>query len=331
MPKLRLGLFSAAHLHAYSYADQILQSADICFAGFWDCDHDRGRALAERWNTQFFEKADDLAAADLDGAIVTTENALHHEACVAAASGGVGNILCEKPLSTTPEDARALITDCAERRATVYTAFPCRFSPSFQKAREAVLAGEVGKVIGVRATNRGTCPFGWFVEPSLSGGGAVMDHTVHVADLLRVLLDDDAVEVYAEVGSGMYHHDWDDTGFLTIKFGSGVFATLDTSWSRPPNSFQSWGDVTLEIVGERGVINIDLFAQAYRFYSELAGKMTENGWGSDLDGLMVADFTRACRGSRPVFLASAEDGARAVDIVAGAYRSASSGSAVSLT
>jgi predicted dehydrogenase len=28
-------------------------------------------------------------------------------------------------------------------------------------------------------------PGGWFCDPLLAGGGAVIDHTVHVIDLLR--------------------------------------------------------------------------------------------------------------------------------------------------
>ena len=45
-----------------------------------------------------------------------------------------------------------------------------------------------GEVIAIKATNRGMCPWGWFVDIGLSGGGAVMDHTVHVLDLMRDLM-----------------------------------------------------------------------------------------------------------------------------------------------
>jgi len=40
--------------------------------------------------------------------------------------------------------------------------------------------GQIGKVLAIRGTNRGRCPFDWFVQLPLSGGGAVIDHTVHV-------------------------------------------------------------------------------------------------------------------------------------------------------
>jgi predicted dehydrogenase len=322
----RIGLFSAAHMHAHSYAHNLAAKPDIEFAGFWDADQERGKSLATQWNVPYFESAQALALSGLDGAVITTENVLHRETALIAATGGVKSILCEKPLGTTPEDARLLISECESRGAAIATAFPCRFSPAYQKAVSAVQAGDIGKIIAIRATNRGTCPFGWFVDTALSGGGAVMDHTVHVADLLRCLLRDEASEVYAEIGNGIYHQSWDDTGFLTIKYQSGVFATLDTSWSRPPKSYQTWGDVTMEIIGEGGVIWIDLFSQSYRYYNESAGKMTDQGWGSDLDGLMVDDFARMCRGEKPRHLASGEDGARAVDLVAAAYVSASTGS-----
>ena len=39
----------------------------------------------------------------------------------------------------------------------------------------------------------------------------MIDHTVHVADLLRVLLGEDPVRVQAQTGSNMYGKDWEDT------------------------------------------------------------------------------------------------------------------------
>src|SRR5947209_6613557 len=85
--------------------------------------------------------------------------------------------------------------------ASPMTAFPCRYSPVMQKLKAMIDSGSAGKVLAFRGTNRGRNPGGWFIDRQLSGGGAMIDHTVHVTDLMRWLLRDEVKEVYAEISN----------------------------------------------------------------------------------------------------------------------------------
>ena len=134
-----------------------------------------------------------------------------------------------------------------------------------RRAREVVRSGGIGRVLAVNGTNHGQIPDGWFLDPELSGGGALMDHTVHVADTLRWLLDAEARSVYAEVGSFFGATGIDDGAILTVELeggpvADGTFATVDPSWSRG-DGFPTWGDFTLRITGTSGVLDVDPFAQ----------------------------------------------------------------------
>ena len=233
--KLRVGILSMAHMHSQSYASALAAHPGVEFVGIADADAERGRAAAIAYSTTYFETSEALLRQGLDGIIVTSENVYHRVFVEAAAKAGVRAILCEKPIATTIEDARAMIDACNVAGAKLAIAFPCRYSPAFQRLREQVQEQAIGDIIAIRGTNHGKMPGGWFIDKSLSGGGAVLDHTVHVADLNRRLLGVEAETVYAEIGNGFYHQDFDDTGFLNIRYSNGVFATLDTSWSRPEN------------------------------------------------------------------------------------------------
>lgn len=303
---------------------------DVTFVGIWDEDAGRGKEQAQAHGTRFFENLDDLLGENLDGVMVCSDNTSHCELVTRAASAGPKAILCEKPIATTLQDAREMVEACDKSGAFLGIAFPCRYSPAFHRARAMVQEGKLGDVLAIRATNHGMCPFGWFVEKERSGGGAVIDHTVHVADLNRVLLGQEAAEVYAEIGNRMYHQDWEDTGFLTITYAGGVFSTLDSSWSRPRKSFNTWGDVTMEIVGTGGVIWVDMFNQALTHYSEQAGKANLAGWGSNLDAGLVNDFVARARGDETTTLASGYDGLKALEVALGAYRSAETNAPVAL-
>ncbi len=326
---LKVGILSFAHMHATAYAAALTAHPDADFIGLADPDSKRGQNAARQFGTRYFPTAEAVFETSPDAVIVTSEN-VHHRAMVEqAAQAGVRAILCEKPLATTLEDAQAMLDTCAAHGVKLATAFPCRHSPAFQRLRAHVQSGAIGNILAIRGTNRGTMPGGWFVDRALSGGGAVIDHTVHVADLNRRLLGREAVEVYAETGHGFYHRAWEDTGFLSIRYDGGAFATLDTSWSRP-KTYPTWGDVTLEVVGTGGVATLDMFAQHLVHYNDSAGRAGWPGWGSDIDAGLVADFLRLAAGQDAPTLATGEDGLRALEVALAAYRSAETASPVTL-
>ncbi len=324
---IKIGILSAAHMHAASYAQALAAHPDVSLVGVFDPDEARGRALAGSVGTAYFAAADALLETGLDGAVVTSENVHHRALTEQAAASGVRAVLCEKPLATTLEDVRAMIATCAARNVRLATAFPCRYSPVFRHLREQVQRGAIGDVQAIRGTNRGRAPGGWFTELALSGGGAVIDHTVHVADLNRVLLGREATEVYAEISNGFGHGTYDDTGFLTIGYEGGVFATLDTSWSRP-KTYPTWGDVTMQVVGTDGVLEMDMFGQSLVHYEDRAGQVSWPSWGSGTDEGLVADFVRLASGEDAPELATGEDGLRALEVTLAAYRSAAAGQPV---
>lgn len=328
---LKIGIFLFAHMHAASYAQALVASPDAEIVGIADPDPARGQAMAAQFGTTYFPAEAALLDQALDGAVVTSENVHHRRLVEAAAGAGVQAILCEKPLATTTADARAMVAACAAAGVRLATAFPCRYSPAFRRLLGQVQAGAIGKVLAIRGTNHGKMPGGWFVDPSLSGGGAVIDHTVHVADLNRLLLGQEAAEVYAEIGHGFYHETWEDTGFLSIGYTGGVFATLDTSWSRPP-SFPTWGDVTLQVVGTEGVLDLDMFAQNLVYYEGRAGGSGAvwDHWGSGTDAGLVADFLKLAAGQPAPDLATGEDGLRALAVAEAAYKSAALGEPVAV-
>lgn len=316
---LRIGIASFAHGHAFSYANALRNSAGVTLAGVWDDDQTRGQAASERFGTIFEDRLEALLAR-CDGLIVAAENARHRELVLAAAAAGV-HVLCEKPLATNVADAQAMVRACAAAGVTLGTAFPVRYSPAVRRLRETIRSGALGATLMVRATNRGTYPGGWFGDPVLAGGGALMDHIVHVADLLRWIWGAEFASVYAEAATRYHELPVDDCGILLITLRDGALVSLDPSWSRPAHAFPTWGDVTLEVTGTQGVASVDVFAQNVELYSNRLVRARLVPWGDDLDRLMIDDWLGALqRGDPPPI--SGEDGLRTVELVEAAYQSA---------
>jgi UDP-N-acetylglucosamine 3-dehydrogenase len=320
---VRVGLVSFAHVHAPGYAAALaaLDSAD--FVGVADDDASRGREAAERFGVGFFDDPRGLFEA-VDAVVVCSETRKHARDVFSALEHGA-HVLCEKPISTTIEDARAMIEASEETGRQLRIAFPVRYLPAVRQAGEIVRSGGIGRVLAVNGTNHGQMPGGWFLDKELSGGGAVMDHTVHVADALRWMLGVEARSVYAEIGSFFGADGVDDGAILTLELeggtiADGAFATIDPSWSRG-EGYPTWGDVTLRITGTSGVLDIDPFAQRLTTFDHEAENSSWTYTGEDMDVLMLEDFLRGVAEGSPSG-ASGVDGLRALEIVLSAYRSA---------
>jgi myo-inositol 2-dehydrogenase/D-chiro-inositol 1-dehydrogenase len=102
---------------------------------------------------------------------------------------------------------------------------------------------------------------------------------------------------------------------------NGIFATLDSSWSRP-KTFPTWGDVTLAAVGTRGIIEMDMFAQHLVHYDDRVDRIRQAFWGDNIDYLMIDEFVRVVAGESPKTLATGEDGYRAAAVAITGYESA---------
>lgn len=324
---IKIGIISAAHMHAVGYMEAIEQIDGAAIAGIWDEDPVKGQQLADRFHTVYAESCDELLQMDIDAVIVTSENVRHKEHVLAAARAGK-HVLCEKPIATTAEDAQDMIAACKENGVLLQTAFPVRFHTSIQRGKQLLESGKYGKVLAIKGTNRGRIPGGWFLDKSLSGGGAIMDHTVHVVDVMRWYLGAEVTSVYAESASRFSGGAIDDCGLLTMEFDNGVAATLDCSWSRN-KSFPTWGDVTMDIICEKGVLSVDAFNQKVSLYSDEQG-VGWKFWGDDMDLGLVRDFVQSVAEGKKQASVTGEDGMKALEVALAAYRSVAAKSAVRL-
>ncbi|SIN92832.1 Gfo/Idh/MocA family protein [Agromyces cerinus] len=328
---LRIGILSFAHPHVEAYARSLVERG-IEVVGTdlppYDAGTQRGAALAERLGIEYLDDVDAVLARAPHGVIVTAENARHRELVLAAIAAGA-HVLCEKPIATEVGDALAMVDAADAAGVSLMTAYPVRFAPSFRELVARVRAGQLGEIVAVSGTNNGKIPLdrSWFTNAAAAGGGALVDHVVHCADLLDELLGEPAQEVYATTNR-ILHADRgvavETGGVVSIAYPSGVIATIDCSWSQP-DSAATWGGLTLEVHGTNGSMRIDPFAAHLSGYAE--GGATWDAFGTDLDGLMIDEFLGAIRESR----APSPDGSvgvRTLAIVDAAKRSVRSGTPV---
>ena len=325
---IRMGLISFAHLHALSYADCLKRNPDIDFVAFFDEDKRRATEMASKFEVPASASLQQLLRKKIHGVIVTSPTAEHAKHVKAAADAGV-HVLCEKPIAITMKDAEEEIRYCEKKNVKLQVAFPCRFFPAARSMKKVVAAGGIGKVIAASCTNRGKNPGGWFVDRRIAGGGAVIDHTVHVVDLLRWILQDEVKKVYAETGTFFSDIKVEDAGLLTMEFASGVFASLDTSWSRPAKAYPIWGDMDIRLIGTEGTADLIGFNQKIEIYRNRSDAAEWLYFGEDIDYWMIDDFASAVEKDARVST-TGRDGAKALEVALAAYKSAKNNKVVKL-
>lgn len=317
---LRIALMSEAHVHAGSYAHALSHRDDVELI-VADPDGYGEITVGERVGT--YEEAFDHG---LDAIVVCTTNAGHRDLVLEAARRGV-HVLCEKPLATTVADAEAMVTACRDAGVVLMTAFPVSFAPQVDALRTAVRDGRLGRVIGFTGTNNGQLPRGrdWFTRRAESGGGALVDHVVHVAQILDSIVGPPAT-VHAVANrilwGGRTVDDVETGGLVTLTWEDGTVATIDCSWSMPEDA-PRWGGLTVQAVGTGGTLSIDAFSE------HVGGPGQWLPLGADLDGMLVGAFLEAVRHGQAVE-PTGDAGLRAVRIVEAAQRSVATGEVVRL-
>jgi predicted dehydrogenase len=329
---MKIGIVSFAHLHAEAYIQNLRTVPGVEMVGLADDDAQRGENFARQFNTHYFPSYQALLDSKPDGVVICSENNRHRELVEMAAAAGV-HILCEKPLATTLEDAQAVVDTCQNAKVLLMTAFPMRYSTPVVEVRERLQAGDLGELYCINSTNQGELPKkhrDWFVDKKLAGGGAVMDHTVHLVDIMRWYLQSEVVEVYARTNQIFHANEVDvETGGLVmLTFKNGVFATIDCSWCRPPY-WPTWGGLTYELVTSRGAVFVDAFRQNLTVYSHRLQRPSWAYWGTDMNQGLINDFAAAIAGQNAPRVTGL-DGLRAVEVALAAYQSAEIGQPVRL-
>ncbi|MFE6690527.1 Gfo/Idh/MocA family protein [Streptomyces sp. NPDC057743] len=333
---MKVAVLSFAHVHAATYLELLrdmpgveVLASDPDTAGAAPGEV-RGSDLAASLDVPYAATFDDVFAWQPDAVIVCSENARHRPLVELAAAHGV-DVLCEKPLATTVADGEAMLAACRAAGVRLSIAHPVRFSPAYAAVKRAVTSGDTGRVLTVTGANNGHLPSHlrqWFADPELAGGGALMDHTVHLADLLDDLFGARAVEVYAQTNNLLYEGKAtvETGGLVTVTYDNGVVATIDCSWSHP-RSHHSWGGLDMTVVGERATLEMDAFDQKVHGFSERRGTGLELPYGVDLDERMLRTFLFGPRKGE-VNVSDAEAGLRLLRIVKAGYASARAGAPV---
>jgi UDP-N-acetylglucosamine 3-dehydrogenase len=324
---IRLGVIGLDHPHApgaHLPALRYIQNR-VKVVAITHRKEDDARPWVEEFSAQFFPDRDSmLAECDMDAVLITTPNIEHVPDSIAAAEAAV-DVLCDKPIAITLEEGRRLVETIEKTRVRFLTTFPVRFNRSVRRLKAAVDAGELGKIQAIMMTNHGRMyepgEPDWVRDPARNGGGCLMDHTVHSADIIRLVTGAEFATVRAEAATALRPIQAEDVGVLHGEMTDGTIYQIDASWSRRGTD-PMWGDVTMRLVGTKGSATLDLYNnQRIELYADGDLGISFPNYLCREHGEIFLDYAVSKEEGIPPAGASEIDGLRTVELVIAAYRS----------
>ena len=301
---LRAGVIGAGVFGGY-HAGQYDRLPGVALAGVYDPDPAAARALAERHGVAAFAtEADLIAASDI---VSVASPAVFHAASALAALRAGRPVYVEKPLATDLDAADAIIAEASRRGLVAACGFLERAGfkamglfdiPEAPRSLEAVRLGTP--------------------SPRNLDVSVVLDLMIHDLDLALALTRGEPVTVE---GSGAAV----DNGALDLAEAE---ATFDDGFLCRFRASRVAGarERTMRVVYPSGEVRVDFLTHAFENTTPFALNpgFEETPAGRDKLGASLSAFIAAVRGEAPAPLASALDGARALDLALAVEQAAAS-------
>ena len=227
------------------------------------CDLELGRAeqlvASARTGYATDDAARVLADPAIDAVIVCTLNAALAPLALAAIRAGK-HVLVEKPGAISTKQADELIDAARAASVRVRVGFNHRFHPALLQARSLYESGALGPLMFIRGRygHGGRVGYDreWRADPTLSGGGELIDQGVHLIDLAGWFLGDFA-RIEGHASTSFWDMPVDDNAFLNLRTAAGQTAWLQVSCTEWKNLF------SLEIYGRTGKLHVEGLGGSY--------------------------------------------------------------------
>ena len=253
-----------ADFHARAMGD--IENAK--FVACCDVNADRANALVQKYGGKAFDSYEKMLESDeIDIVTIATPSGLHMEPTVAAAKAGK-HVICEKPLEITLERIDAMIEAHEKAGTRLGGIFPYRFNDLMVPLREAINSGRFGTITyaSVYVPWWRTDAYykdSWHGTWKLDGGGALMNQSIHMVDMLCDLLPPiESVQAYtATLGHKM---EAEDAAVAALRYTNGALGLIYGTTASYPGQFRRF-----EITGTKGtVINVENSITVWQFADE---------------------------------------------------------------
>jgi predicted dehydrogenase len=324
---------------AWAHLEAIAKEPRVRLAAVADVDAARLERVADKFGAPARYGSWDalLEDAAVEAVILPLPHHLHEPAAIAALEAG-RHVLVEKPIANTVAEADRMIAAAERARRVLMVGHMKRFNRSVVAMKRAVERGSIGEPFSFETVYYGpreiipSIP--WVMKKATGGGGPLVGFGTHHVDVLRWLFGEVREVACFTSRAVVEAAEVEDTAALALRFAGGVTGVIHFTWARSVEAFFE----QFRVLGSRGEIVVRdceaiSMASEPRFgdrqfheldLAEEAGDLGEHQFMAEL-----AHFVECVRsGATP--LTDAAGGRAAMAVIEAAYRSAESGTIITM-
>jgi len=229
----------------------IMQADHAVLISVYDINAEVNTIVAEKFQATAVGSIQELIESDIDAVYIASPVSMHLEHAISCARGKK-HVFCEKPLGMSVDEAEKMIQICKEEGVLLGTALMMRFLAQHQAALKIINEGNLGKPVYGRAQLSCWYPpieGAWRQDPTVGGGGSLMDMGSHCIDLLEMFFGK-VKSVSCFISNNVHAYKSEDTAVVSLFFENGALATVDSCFCIPDNSSKN----ILELYGSKGSI-----------------------------------------------------------------------------
>ena len=250
--KLKWGIAGCGHFTETAFIPTISLLRKNQVVSVFSNDKQRAKFVSEKFGIRNnFNNYDEFLKSDINCIYIGSANSHHYEQVIKAAEAGK-NVLCEKPLAITSQQAEEMVKVCRENNVRFAINFVYRFHPLVKKAKELIADGLIGKLVSMSLNFNIDFPpdENFRFNKNLSGGGALRDIGSHMIDLLR-FFGGEILSIDGKVDNIIYKSEVDDFAAAIVKFENGGYGFFNVSF----NNKRAFNKI--EILGHKGALSIE--------------------------------------------------------------------------
>jgi len=272
-----------------------------------DINREKVRSVAEKFGVEGYVKSGKMLRRGDIGAVsvCTWTTNLAAEAVKALKAGK--NVLVEKPMANTPQQARKTVQLAEKNGLNLMVGFIERFNPGVQRVKEAVEKGEIGTPVSATARRVSQWP------ERIGDVGVVKDTAIHDIDIIRYIFGQDPIALYAKAGN-LRHRKFEDYAQIMLTFEGGKTASLEANWLTP------YKIRNLSITGSDALIHLDYITQEITIETAGRSLTPRHKWEEPLK-LELQHFANSMLNNKEP-LVTGVDGYKALQIAQAALKSA---------
>lgn len=287
--KVRVGVIGVGmigELHARIFATSPYSELQV----ICDVHEERARRVAENLKVPYVQEADHVFDFPVDAVSICLPENLHLEPALKAIEQDK-HVLIEKPLVTNLAEGELL----AEKAATkphlkVMVGHILRFDPRYAALKQAVVKGQFGTLSHFYARRNNRIVDAQRIAPRAS---SLMYLGVHDLDLMLWFAEEKVESVFSMAKWGVLaSFGVPDTILGLLKFESGVLGMIELCWILPPH-YPSAIDAVFEVVGEKGIGEIQVLDQGLRMITQdLPYHFPDTLHWPEIDGKIEGDLRK---------------------------------------